>query len=102
LGLICGMRVDRKRNAEFAAWGKSNEQIKTIWEELKKKIINDKEQIPIEVMERELKHPRRGKICIRELLLIIARHAAEHVGHAELSRDMLFLEKGKIPPIREY
>jgi hypothetical protein len=102
LGIIYGMNVKRNREAEFATKGISYEQIRDNWTELKRKIVNHQQQFPVAKMETEIEHPRLGKISIRELLLVIARHAAEHVGHAELTRDLLFLEYGKQPPIREY
>jgi hypothetical protein len=30
----------------------------------------------------------RGEVTGREVLMLMARHAAEHVGHAELTRDL--------------
>jgi hypothetical protein len=34
------------------------------------------------------RHPRRGAISGREILIVVARHAAEHLGQAELTRDL--------------
>ena len=38
--------------------------------------------------ERAEIHPRRGVLTGREVLLIVARHATEHLGRAELTRDL--------------
>ena len=35
-----------------------------------------------------MKHHWRGEISGREVLIVVARHTAEHLGHAELTRDM--------------
>jgi hypothetical protein len=34
-------------------------------------------------------HPRRGPMSANEILLVVARHAAEHLAQAELTRDLL-------------
>jgi len=34
-------------------------------------------------------HPRRGEITGLDVLVVVARHAAEHLAHAELTRDWL-------------
>jgi hypothetical protein len=41
-----------------------------------------------EAMASERPHPRRGTITAREVLLVAARHAAEHYGQALLTRDL--------------
>ncbi|MEZ4522019.1 MAG: hypothetical protein R3A46_10315 [Thermomicrobiales bacterium] len=33
-------------------------------------------------------HPRRGSLTGREVLIVVARHSAEHLGQAELTRDL--------------
>ncbi|MCB0140064.1 MAG: DUF664 domain-containing protein, partial [Caldilineaceae bacterium] len=35
-------------------------------------------------------HPRRGQMSGRAILMVVMRHAAEHMGHAELTRDLLY------------
>ena len=40
-------------------------------------------------LDRERVHPRRGLLTGREILIVVARHAAEHLAHAELTRDLL-------------
>ena len=40
-------------------------------------------------MDRERDHPRYGTISGRELLVLVATHAAEHYGQAQLTRDLL-------------
>ncbi|CAN5843324.1 hypothetical protein BH10CHL1_BH10CHL1_01810 [soil metagenome] len=41
-------------------------------------------------------HPRRGQITGREILLVVACHAAEHRGQAELTRDLLFAARATL------
>ena len=40
-------------------------------------------------MDKEVNHPRRGAICGREVLLVVATHVTEHMGHAQLTRDLV-------------
>lgn len=40
-------------------------------------------------------HPRRGSITGLEVMLVVARHAAEHLAHAELTRDLLLAERAR-------
>ncbi|MBN1310607.1 MAG: hypothetical protein JXB30_04240 [Anaerolineae bacterium] len=47
-------------------------------------------------------HPRRGQMAGRAELIIVARHAAEHMGQAELTRDLLFSARGRELPRRRY
>ncbi len=39
-------------------------------------------------LEREVTHPRRGALTGRDVLIVVARHAVEHLGQAELTRDL--------------
>ena len=34
------------------------------------------------------RHPRRGSLTVAEILVVVARHSAEHLGQAELTRDL--------------
>jgi hypothetical protein len=36
----------------------------------------------------DCEHPRLGKLTGWEMLFLIDRHTAEHVGHVELTRDL--------------
>jgi len=44
-------------------------------------------------LDGERDHPRRGKMSCREVLLVAARHAAEHMGQAELTRDLVIARR---------
>jgi hypothetical protein len=41
-------------------------------------------------------HPRRGPLSGREILIVVARHAAEHLGQAELTRDLMKAATGSV------
>jgi hypothetical protein len=40
-------------------------------------------------LDRPRSHGTRENVNGRDMLLIVARHAAEHVGHAELTLDLM-------------
>ena len=39
-------------------------------------------------------HPRRGIITGRDVLIVVARHTAEHWGEAQLTRSLLKARSG--------
>ncbi len=102
LGVLGGQSIHRQREAEFRAKGRSAEPIQAKWQGLQGQIQECLANLPAGELERERAHPRRGQITGRQLLIVVARHAAEHVGHAELTRDLLFVERGRKVPQREY
>jgi uncharacterized damage-inducible protein DinB len=102
LGVLCAQPTSRKREAEFAAKGASVEPIRRKWLELQQRIKVGLDGLPSGELERERMHPRRGRLLGREVLIVVARHATEHMGQAELTRDLLYVSQGKKPPQREY
>lgn len=103
LGVLCGRSIgDRQRESEFRIAGNSSEPVKQRWKELRDKIASNLAQLPPDALDREYIHPRRGKITGRGLLILVARHAAEHNGQAKLTRDLLFTARGRPVPYREY
>ena len=88
LGGICDVPVQRDRDAEFVATGNSADEIKAYWSELRDEIADRVRDLPADRLDRE-KDPGRGLITGRESLIVVARHAAEHFGHAQLTRDLL-------------
>ena len=86
---LCGLAISRDRDAEFAVTGGSAADIVAHWNELKSQISNSVEGLPRGEMDRERDHPRYGTISGHELLVLVATHAAEHYGQAQLTRDLL-------------
>ena len=41
------------------------------------------------ILDQPFTHPRRGQMSGRAILMVVIRHAAEHMGHAELTRDLI-------------
>jgi hypothetical protein len=89
LGVVCGHPVQRNRDAEFVAKAASPEVIQKRWSELRERMAQGLENITSAALSREIAHPRRGRMLGRDALVSFASHAAEHAGHAELTRDLL-------------
>ena len=88
LNVLCELPITRDRDAEFVAVGASSAEIVSRWNELKGRISDAIEELPSSELDRERDHANYGIIAGRELLVIVARHAAEHYGQAQLTRDL--------------
>ena len=86
---LCDFPVTRDRDAEFIVTGGSAAEIEGSWNEIKGQISDAIAVLPPGEMDRERDHARYGTISGRELLLLVATHAAEHYGQAQLTRDLL-------------
>ncbi len=93
LGLICGQRRPRDRAAEFQVTAGDSASINLRWRTLQGEIAHHLTQLPPSDLARVRLHPRRGPLTAWEILLVVARHAAEHLAHAELTRDWLFVAR---------
>jgi hypothetical protein len=102
LEVLCGQPVHRQREAEFAVRGSSPESLKSQWLELQDRVRSVLSKLPPGELDRPIEHPRRGSTTGREVLIIVARHAAEHMGQAYLTRDLLLDKRGKKPPVGSY
>ena len=91
---LCELPVTRDRDAEFTVRGDSAVEIEARWNELKDRISEAIQELPPAELDREKDHPHRGIITGRELLIVVARHAAEHYGQAQLTRDLV---KAQLP-----
>lgn len=87
LGVLAGHSVDRDHQHEFAAVT-SSAAIRAQWFDLRRRLAAAIGSLSSVDMARLRVHPRRGSITGREVLLVVARHAAEHLGQAELTRDL--------------
>jgi hypothetical protein len=102
LGVLCGERTNRQREEEFKIQGSAAGPIQQRWHELRESVSMHLSQLPPGALDRRYEHPRWGSITGRELLVrVVVRHAAEHAGHAELTRDLLFTARGRELPKRD-
>jgi uncharacterized damage-inducible protein DinB len=89
VGLLGEEDVARDRTAEFTAGGGDGAELERRWRSLRARVERALGALDAESLARRYAHPRRGTVSGREVLLIVARHAAEHLGQAELTRDLL-------------
>jgi hypothetical protein len=89
LSILGGRPSTRDRDAEFRARGVSPEALRERWSTLRPSLQEAIRTLPPADLDREYAHPRRGTLTGREILLLVTQHAAEHLGHAEVTRDLL-------------
>ena len=89
LGALCGEPGQRDRDAEFRASGTTPEAIRERWRLLDARLDTALAALDPAALDASCQHPRRGALTGREVLIIVARHAAEHLGQAELTRDLM-------------
>lgn len=85
---LCGRDVTRDRTSEFAGHPVSASDLVARWAALQARLVKELGALPAERLDESLHHPRRGALCGRDVLIVVARHAAEHLGQAELTRDL--------------
>jgi uncharacterized damage-inducible protein DinB len=97
LEVLCGQPVHRQREAEFAAQGDSLEALRAQWQSLRAQIQAQLEQLDNATLGQARAHPRRGNISGRDVLIVVARHCAEHMGQAFLTRDLILAQRNATP-----
>jgi hypothetical protein len=88
IGVLCGQPIERDRDAEFQAVATESNASLPEWPAIRDELAAAVGALDDEAMNRRCTHPVRGEVTGREVLMLLARHAAEHVGHAELTRDL--------------
>lgn len=94
LGVLCGKPVDRTREEEFTAVAREGSVPIPWWPQLRDALEQALSMVSSRDLDRAFSHPRRDQLTGRELLIVVARHAAEHLGQAELTRDMVMATPG--------
>ena len=89
LEVLCGHPLARDRAGEFAAQGANLGVVAARWGDLRARLETGLAELPDGGLDRTYQHPRRGPLTGREIVIVVARHAAEHLGQAELTRDLL-------------
>ncbi|HEU5349185.1 MAG TPA: DinB family protein [Ktedonobacterales bacterium] len=79
----------RNREQEFAAKAQDADELAIHWQDLRERLQRALLNLSPEQLAQEHAHPRRGSITGLAILIIVARHCAEHLGQAELTRDLL-------------
>jgi len=89
---LCGKSGTRDAEAEFSAVGESVGPLRMSWQLQRKQLSEEMAKLPPGALDKKYDYTNRNVSGI-EVLLILARHAHEHVGHAELTRDLLKASK---------
>jgi hypothetical protein len=89
LEILGGEPVGRNREEEFLAQDVSADTLRARHAQIMAKVRARLATLPPGELDRERTHPRRGTVTGRRVLWIVVRHAAEHQGHAELTRDWM-------------
>jgi hypothetical protein len=92
IGVFARGTVARVRDAEFTNDVPLSE-IAPRWRELRERIMRSVGDFSPGELATDRMHPRRGRMTGREVLFVTARHAAEHVGHAELTRQLVLAQR---------
>ncbi len=88
LQVLCGGAVERDRAAEFRVVATAENASMPQWPAIREELRTAVAALPEDAMDSVCTHPVRGELTGREVVMLLARHAAEHVGHAELTRDL--------------
>jgi len=94
LRTLCGrpavsVRGDGAHQREWSARADAADELRSHWSAVRAQIEVEVPKLAPAELERERQHPRRGTLTGRDILYVAARHAAEHQGQAELTRDLL-------------
>lgn len=74
-----------------AGW--ANESAVEYWEQLRGEVADVFANVTEEQLDRVYSHPRRGDVTGHELCVFTIAHANEHVGHAELTRQLIIEQR---------
>lgn len=103
LATLCCQAIPRRlREDDFKVTGTSVESVRESWADLKTTIGSSLAELSADALDKEYVHPRRGNLTGREILIVVAKHAAEHFGQAELTLDLLRKERGRPLPAHEF
>lgn len=94
LGTLGGQPITRDRDGEFADFATAQVTVAARWDALRPRLAASLAALPPGALDADYPHPRRGSISGRDILIVVARHAAEHLGQAELTRDLLRAARG--------
>lgn len=89
LGKVCGEDISRNREEEFVQVATEENASVPWWPALRADMERALADVEQSQLDAAIDDPDRGTVSGREFLLIVARHAAEHVGQAELTRDLV-------------
>lgn len=89
LFMLCGEEGSRDRAAEFRASGASGAAVEERWASLKERATAALSKLDAPALDGEFVHPRRGPESGRQLILGVLQHVGVHLGHAQLTHDLM-------------
>jgi DinB superfamily len=93
LGLLGGERIERRPATEFDDRDLTLAIVHERWSRLQPQLMHVLQQLPASALAATVNHPRRGRLSGFEVLVVALRHAAEHQGQAELTRDLVLARR---------
>jgi hypothetical protein len=94
LGTLCGEPHGRNYATEFSAAAPIADAVRERWATLRDRIAKSLGTLTRDDLDAARTHPRRGTIAGRDVLIVVARHAAEHWGEAQLTRSLMKARSG--------
>ena len=85
LGADMGIHYDREANFESDI---TVAELLTRWDDLHGRMTRVMRALPQSLVDGPVQHHWRGQLPGREILIIVARHCAEHLGQAELTLQL--------------
>ena len=89
IGTLCGQPHGRHYPSEFPAAAPVPDAVRARWIGLRERVAGSLAKLTRGDLDGLRQHPRRGPITGREVLIVVARHAAEHWGEVQLTRSLL-------------
>ncbi|MBA2468939.1 MAG: DinB family protein [Chloroflexia bacterium] len=92
--VLLGQSIDRDRDQEFRSVAEASNVPIPFWPSLQAEVAGTLAGLPDETMNAPFDHPVFGPLTGREVLMVMLRHTAEHLGQVELTRDLILAERG--------
>lgn len=88
LGTVVGTNVTYDRQADFDSPDTDPAAIRERWARVQAAFEVALPRLDDAHLFTGVTHPRRGTVTRFDVLVVVTRHAAEHLAHAELTRDL--------------
>lgn len=89
LATLGGEAVDRSRAQEFRSEGIDMPAVAERWAAVRRRMPEVLEQLPIDAWDEACRAGSLPTLTRRATLLLVHRHASEHLGEAQLIRDLV-------------
>jgi hypothetical protein len=87
LGRVFGQETEPSPQGAWQATG-DGDALRDRWQRIRPRLHDTLSRASSAALHADCEHPRLGKLTGWEMLFLIDRHTAEHVGHVELTRDL--------------